>query len=70
MKYTPSTPVADIGLASPAVRALHHAGYRTLEHVAKATPAELASLHGFGPNAQKKLSEAVAQAGLGDVGAR
>ncbi|GLV53452.1 hypothetical protein KDH_03060 [Dictyobacter sp. S3.2.2.5] len=66
MKYTASTPVADIGLAAPAVRALHGAGYHTLQEVAGVSAKELASLHGFGPNGQKKLHQALTDAGLRD----
>jgi len=66
MKYNALTPIADIGLAAPAVRALNGAGYHTLKDVANVSEAELASLHGFGPNAQKRLSLALADAGLCD----
>jgi len=66
MKYHAFTPLADIGLAAPAVRALNGAGYQTLKEVANASEAELASLHGFGPNGQKRLLQALADAGLRD----
>lgn len=66
MKYHAFTPLADIGLAAPAVRALNGAGYQTLKEVANVSEAELASLHGFGPNAQKRLHQALADAGLRD----
>lgn len=66
MKYNALTPIADIDLAAPAVRALSGAGYHTLNDVANVSEAELASLHGFGPNAQKQLHQALADAGLCD----
>ncbi|MGZ3676421.1 MAG: DNA-directed RNA polymerase subunit alpha C-terminal domain-containing protein [Ktedonobacterales bacterium] len=66
MTYDASTPITNIGLAAPAVRALHGAGYKTLGDLAGVREAELASLHGFGPNGQKKLNQALAEAGLHD----
>ncbi|GCE09902.1 DNA-directed RNA polymerase subunit alpha C-terminal domain-containing protein [Dictyobacter aurantiacus] len=66
MEYTASTPITDIGLSAPAVRALHGAGYHTLQEVAGVSARELASLHGFGPNGQKKLHQALVDAGLHD----
>jgi pimeloyl-ACP methyl ester carboxylesterase len=68
MKYGATTPIAKIGLAAPAVRALNGAGYQTLLDVAKVNDADLASLHGFGPKALKQLHQVLADAGLRDPG--
>ncbi len=64
MKNTPQTPVMEIGLAAPAVRALTGAGYHTLSDLAGASRAELASLHGIGPNALQQIQRALEAAGL------
>ncbi|HEX8033519.1 MAG TPA: DNA-directed RNA polymerase subunit alpha C-terminal domain-containing protein [Ktedonobacterales bacterium] len=66
MTYDAFSPITNIGLAAPAVRALHGAGYKTLGDLTGVSEAELASLHGFGPNGQKKLNQALAEAGLRD----
>lgn len=66
MTYDASTPITNIGLAAPAVRALQSAGYKMLGDLTDVGEAELASLHGFGPNGQKKLNQALAEAGLRD----
>ena len=58
------TPLEEIKLAAPAMRALHGAGYTTLEQLAKVSEGDLRPLHGMGPNALKKLREALAQRGL------
>jgi len=51
-------------LASPAQRALAGAGITRLEQVAEMSEAELAQLHGIGPNALKTLRQALADQGL------
>lgn len=51
-------------LAKPAVRALHNAGYTRLEQLTKVTEAEIAVLHGIGPNALLQLKEAMGARGL------
>lgn len=51
-------------LAAPAQRALAGAGVATFEQLAARTEAEVAALHGMGPNALKKLREALAERGL------
>lgn len=51
-------------LASPARRALSGAGYVRLEQLTKISEAELAQLHGIGPNSIKQLREALAAKGL------
>jgi len=50
-----------IDLARPAQRALHEAGYVRLEQLTKV---ELKQLHGIGPNAIKKLRQALGAKGL------
>jgi hypothetical protein len=52
------------GLAQPAVRALNGAGFFKLSQLTKATETELLELHGMGPNAMKKIKEALKKAGL------
>jgi len=47
-------------LAGPARRALAGAGYSRLEQLASARRSDLAKLHGMGPNALARLSEALA----------
>lgn len=47
------------GLSQPARRALHGAGYTTLDQVATATEAELLRLHGMGPKGIRILREAL-----------
>jgi hypothetical protein len=53
-----------IELASPARRALMAAGYRRLEQLASLSEAEVARLHGVGPNALGQLRRALAARGL------
>jgi hypothetical protein len=51
-------------LGAPATRALRAAGLTTLEAVATVPEQELATLHGVGPIALRKLREALAEHGL------
>lgn len=51
-------------IAKPAQRALANAGYLNLKQLTKVTEAELAKLHGMGPNALGKLKQALAERGL------
>jgi hypothetical protein len=51
-------------IGAPATRALEAAGYSRLEQLTKVTEAELGQLHGMGPNALGKLSQALAERGL------
>jgi DNA repair protein RadC len=53
-----------IELARPAQRALHEAGYVRLEQLTKVSETELKQLHGIGPNAIKKLRQALEAKGL------
>jgi len=50
-------------LAQPAQRALAAAGIQSLADVAARTEAELRQLHGLGPNALRRLQEALAAEG-------
>ena len=52
------------GMSGPALRALAHAGIRSLTQVAKRTERELATLHGMGPKALRILSAGLAAHGL------
>jgi predicted RecB family nuclease len=51
-------------LASPAQRALANAGITSLEQLATYTEAQIAALHGIGPNALKQLRQALESRGL------
>ena len=52
------------GLAAPARRALAGAGIGSLAELAGRTQAEVAALHGMGPNALRLLREKLAARGL------
>ncbi|HQV68813.1 MAG TPA: hypothetical protein PLJ62_06980 [Thermoflexales bacterium] len=51
-------------LSAPAQRALASVGITRLSDLGKFTEAEIANLHGIGPNALKALKEAMAKNGL------
>lgn len=51
-------------LAAPARRALDGAKLTSLEKLAKAREADVAALHGMGPNAMASLKTALKSAGL------
>ena len=51
-------------LSQPAYRALASAGYTNLKQLAGTSKRELQKLHGMGPNAIKKIEEALAEQGL------
>ena len=53
-----------LGLAAPARRALVDAGLTELAQLCKWTRAELASLHGVGPNALRTIDVALMSKGL------
>jgi len=63
-----ATPITQIGLAAPAVRALQAAGYGNVGQLAGVSRKHLASLHGMGPNALKKIEQALAARGLAPLG--
>jgi hypothetical protein len=52
------------GLAAPARRALAGAGHRALTDLTRVRRADLARLHGMGPNALAKLDAKMVQKGL------
>lgn len=52
------------GLAKPAQRALAGAGITSLDGLARRTEAEIADLHGMGPNALGQIRDALATRGL------
>ena len=52
------------GLAQPALRALAGAGIHGLEQLSKFSENEIRRLHGIGPNALEKLTQAMAEKGL------
>lgn len=51
-------------LAAPARRALAAAGVETLERLERHTEAEIAAMHGMGPNAMKSLRDVMSAAGI------
>jgi DNA-directed RNA polymerase alpha subunit len=51
-------------IGAPATRALHGAGYETLESLAGVPEKELAKLHGMGPKALRILKEHLDAMGL------
>jgi hypothetical protein len=51
-------------LAAPARRALEAAGIDRLEQLAKFREADIAQLHGIGPNAIQQLRRTLAERGL------
>jgi hypothetical protein len=52
------------GLAQPAQRALANAGIKNLKQLAKFSETEIKQLHGIGPNALKRLRNALKANGL------
>jgi hypothetical protein len=52
------------GLAQPAVRALQQAGIHNLEQLSQWHERQVRQLHGIGPNAFEKLSQALQKIGL------
>lgn len=50
-------------VSGPALRALHHAGVRTVADLASWTEADLAELHGMGPKAVAVPGDALAATG-------
>ena len=51
-------------IGAPATRALREVGVTTLEHVTAYSADQLAAMHGVGPIAIARLSEALAERGL------
>jgi DNA-directed RNA polymerase alpha subunit len=63
-KKQPATDLPLDQLAAPAQRALANAGIQNLRQLAKFSEAEIKELHGIGPNALKKLQNALKANGL------
>ncbi len=55
-------------LAAPAQRALSAAGIHRLEQLTRVREADIAQLHGIGPNALQQLRRALAANGLSFAG--
>ena len=53
-----------IKLAAPARRALVNAGITSFDDLSTWTQSDVKQLHGMGPNAMGKLTEAMADAGI------
>ena len=51
------------GLSGPALRALHHAGIRSMAELAKRREREVADLHGLGPKGIRVLKAGLAARG-------
>jgi hypothetical protein len=51
------------GLGGPALRALHVAGVRSMDDVARWAEADLLALHGMGPKGTRVLGEALRASG-------
>lgn len=67
-KIDPATYGFPPGLSQPALQALIHAGYTSLEQLTAATAKELLALHGMGPKGIRILREALAAEGLAFAG--
>ncbi len=61
---TPAANPLNEGLAKPAQRALANAGIKNLTQLAKKSEAEIAALHGMGPNAIATLKRTLAANGV------
>jgi DNA repair protein RadC len=61
---TPAADPLNVGLAKPAQRALANADIKNLAQLAKKSEAEMAALHGMGPNAIATLKRTLAAEGL------
>jgi predicted flap endonuclease-1-like 5' DNA nuclease len=57
------------GLSGPALRALHHAGIKTMTELARRTEREVAELHGMGPKGIRILKAALVAQGRSFRGA-
>jgi len=67
MAQKKTQPAADAlldGLAKPAQRSLANAGIKTLAQLARKSEAEVAALHGMGPNALATLRKSLKARGL------
>ena len=69
-KLNETQPVTDLPpeLSQPALRALYGAGFYSLKQLSTLKEADLAKLHGVGPNAIAKLKQAMSAKGLAFAG--
>ena len=51
------------GMSGPSLRALHHAGIRSMHQLAQWTERDVAALHGMGPKGIRILREALEATG-------
>lgn len=59
----PNAAAFPAGLSGPALRALAHAGIRTMAQLAQWTASDVAALHGMGPKGIRILEHALADQG-------
>jgi predicted flap endonuclease-1-like 5' DNA nuclease len=59
----PNASAFPAGLSGPALRALAHAGIRSMAQLAQRTEHEVAALHGMGPKGIRVLRQALATQG-------
>lgn len=52
------------GMSGPSLRALDHAGIRSMEELTRRTEKELAAMHGMGPKGIRMLREGLEATGL------
>lgn len=57
----PNAAAFPAGVSGPALRALSHAGIRTMAQLAQRTESDVAKLHGVGPKALRTLRLALAR---------
>lgn len=55
----PNASAFPTGLSGPALRALAHAGIRSMAQLAKWTEGDVAALHGMGPKGVRMLKQAL-----------
>ena len=59
----PNASAFPAGLSGPALRALAHAGIRTMAQLSQCTERDIAALHGMGPKGIRTLKQALAAQG-------
>jgi len=59
----PNAAAFPAGLSGPALRALAHAGIRSMAQLAQRSEQEVATLHGMGPKGIRVLKQALAAEG-------
>lgn len=59
----PNADAFPASMSGPALRALAHAGIRSLTQLAQRPESEVAALHGMGPKGMRILKEALARRG-------